>query len=167
MLELRAANFDDIEKEYEYITALPSDENGFTNVDFGVSRLDFETKVLPRYINHSNGLELPESYVPATEYFLWDGDKIVGLFRLRHKLNECLRNGAGHIGYGIKSEYRGRGYATKGLALVIAKAKEIIPEDEIYLSVLKSNPASLRVQCKNGAYIHHEDDTLFYTRVKK
>ena len=47
------------------------------------------------------------------------------------------------------------------------KAWEIIPEDEIYLSVSKKNPASLRVQMKNGAYIHHEDEKEFYTRIRR
>ena len=35
-------------------------------------------------------------------------------------------------------------------------AEKVVPEDEIFLSVHKDNPASLRVQMKNGAYIHGE-----------
>ena len=60
---------------------------------------------------------------------------------------------------GIKKECRGRGYATEGLRLVIEKARDIIPEDEIYMSVHKDNPASLKAQLHNGAYIAREDDT--------
>ena len=41
------------------------------------------------------------------------------------------------------------------------------PEDEIYLEVNKDNPASLRVQMKCGAYIHHEDGEHCYMRVGK
>jgi len=166
MLYLKAVNWEDIEKEYLYIASLPTDENGFTNPNAGVSREDFENVVLPRFINHSKGLDLPEGYVPCTEFFLWNDNEIVGLFRIRHELNDFLREGAGHIGYGIKKEYRGKGYATKGLALTIEKAREIIKEDEIYMSVHKDNPASLQVQLKNGAYIHHEDDKEYYTRIK-
>ena len=166
MLYLKAVNCEDIEKEYLYITSLPADENGFTNPNVGVSREEFENVVLPRFINHSKGIDLPEGYVPCTEFFLWEDDEIVGLFRIRHELNDFLREGAGHIGYGIKKEYRGKGYATEGLKLTIEKAKEIIKEDEIYMSVHKDNPASLQVQLKNGAYIHHEDDKEYYTRIK-
>ena len=36
---------------------------------------------------------------------------------------------------------------------------------EVYMSVNKDNPASLRVQMKNGAYIHHENETKFFTRI--
>ena len=167
MLYLKEANFQDIEKEYGFITELPINENGFTNPDYGVSRIDFENIVLPRIINNSKGIDLPNGYVPSTEHFLWNDDIIVGLFRIRHKLNDFLRNGGGHIGYGIKKEYRGKGYASKGLSLIIEKAWYIIEEDEIYMSVRKDNIASLIVQKKNGAYIHHEDETHFYTRIKR
>lgn len=167
MLYLKEANFDDIEKEYEFITNTPEDENGFTNNGSGCTYDEFKNDILPGYINCSKGINLPEGWVPGTEYFLWDDDKIVGLFRIRHYLNDFLREGAGHIGYGIKKDCRGKGYATKGLKLTIAKAWEIIPEDEIYMSVHKGNPASLKVQQNNGAYIHHEDDNEYYTRIKR
>ena len=36
---------------------------------------------------------------------------------------------------------------------------------EVYMSVNKDNPASLRVQIKNGAYIHHENKTEYFTRI--
>lgn len=167
MLHLKAVNWEDIEQEYLFTTTQPTDENGFTNKYEGISREEFEKVVLPRLINNSKGIDLPEGHVPCTEFFLWEDDEIVGLFRIRHELNDFLREGAGHIGYGIKKEHRGKGYATKGLALAIEKAKEIIKEDEIYMSVHKDNPASLQVQLKNGAYIHHEDDREYYTRIKQ
>lgn len=166
MLYLKEANWEDIEKEYEYITNLAEDENGFTNADYGVSRAEFEDTVLPKYINYSKGIDLPEGFVPETDFFLWKDDTIIGLFRIRHELNDFLRKGPGHIGYGIHKKYRGKGYATEGLRLAIEKAWEIIKEDEIYMSVHKDNLASLQVQKKNGAYIHHEDELEFYTRIK-
>ena len=42
----------------------------------------------------------------------------------------------------------------------------MIRENEIYMSVRKDNPASLKVQMKNGAYIHHEDERKLYTGIK-
>lgn len=69
---------------------------------------------------------------------------------MRHYLNDALRSGGGHIGYGILEKYRGRGYATKCLELTIEKARELVAEDELYLSVHKDNPASLRVQEKTA-----------------
>ena len=167
MLYLKEANFEDIEKEFEFVKDIPKDENGFTNPYSGCTQEEFENDILPLIINYSMGIGLPDGFVPETSYFLWDNETIVGWFRLRHYLNDFLRNGAGHIGYGIGKEYRGKGYATVGLRLTIEKAWDIIEEDEIYISVHKDNPASLKVQQKNGAFIHHEDDKEFYTRIKK
>lgn len=165
-MELREANWEDWEKEFLYVTNTPENEDGFTNSYFQVSLEEFKDYALPRMLNHARGIDLPEGFVPCTEYFLWDKGEIVGWFRLRQSLNDVLKNGAGHIGYGIKSEYRNRGYATEGLKMMISIAKEIIEEDEIYMSVRKDNEASLKVQLKNGAYIHHEDDKEYYTRIK-
>ncbi len=36
---------------------------------------------------------------------------------------------------------------------------------EVYMSVNKDNPASLRVQIKNGAYIHHDNEKEYFTRI--
>ena len=166
MLVLKEINQEDWQKEYEYITSLPEDENGFKNRYAGVSKEEFEEVVLMKVINEAKGIDLEPGHVPQTTFFLWDEHQIVGLFRVRHYLNDALRNGSGHIGYGIKKEFRGKGYATKGLALAIEKAKEIIKEDEIYLSVYRYNIASLRIQQKNGAYIHHSDENEHYTRIK-
>ena len=167
MLYLKEANINDIEKEYLFITNLPKKENGFMNPDFNISRIDFGNIALPLYIHHSKGKNLPDVWIPYTTYFLWNDNEIVGLFRIRHYLNETLKNGAGHIAYAIGKQYRGNGYATKGLKLAIEKAWEIIPEDEIYMSVHKDNPASLKVQFNNNAYIHHEDENEYYTRITK
>lgn len=167
MLYLKEANTKDIEKEYEFITNIPEYENGFVNANHGCTKVDFEKHILPTYINISKGIGLPEDWVPCTEYFLWKDDEIIGLFRIRHYLNDALANGAGHIGYGIRKEFRGKGYAAEGLKLAVEKAWRIIQEDEIYMSVHKDNPASLKIQLRNGAYIHHEDDKEFYTRIKR
>ena len=52
------------------------------------------------------------------------------------------------------------------MASKLEKAREIIKEDEMYLSVHKDNPASLKVQEKNGAYIVGETEGEYLTRIK-
>lgn len=94
-----------------------------------------------------------------------DSEGYVGIVKLRHRLNDALRQGAGHIGYGIRKEYRGRGYATAVLSLALDEARKIVPEDEIYLSVRKDNPASLKVQLRNGARVDHESGEEYFTRI--
>ena len=167
MIELRKMNDEDIVEQWKYITALPKDENGLTNPYEGVSFEQYRDSVLPELMMHENPVNMPDWFVPETYYYLWDDDVLVGEFRIRHHLTEALKNGSGHIGYSIKKEHRGKGYGTKGLALTLDLARKIVPEEEIYMSVLKSNIPSFRVQCKNGAYIAGETDTHYLTRVKK
>lgn len=166
MLYIKTANTYDIEKEYLFVRDIPTDENGFINNYNNIERKDFDD-ALDCIIANSEGKRLPEGYVPATTYFLWDDDIIVGEFQLRHYLCESLINGSGHIGYYIAPEYRGKGYATKGLAMLLDEAKNIVPEDEIFLHVFKYNPASLRVMLKNGGTIHHESNDSYFVRIKK
>lgn len=132
MLELRKMNLKDIKEQWEYVTALPKDENGLTNPYEGITFEEYEAAVLSELMMHENPVDMPEWFVPETYYYLWDDQVLVGEYRIRHYLTEALKIGAGHIGYSIKKEYRGRGYGTKGLAMVLDIAREIVPEDETH-----------------------------------
>ncbi len=167
MLYLKPANFKDIQQEYDVITHLPENENGFTNDHSNCTFEAFQNQILPAMIDASKGMNLKPGFVPDTTYFLWDDDAIVGIFRCRHYLNEWLRNHAGHIGYCVLKPYRGHGYASKGLHLLLEEIKDIVKEEEIYLSCHKDNIASLKTMLKNGGYIHHEDDGEYYVRIQK
>lgn len=167
MLELRKMNLQDIKEQWEYVTALPKDENGLTNPYEGITFEEYEVTVLPELMMYENPVGMPEWFVPETYYYLWDEQVLVGEYRIRHYLTEALKIGAGHIGYSIKKEFRGRGYGSKGLALALELAREIVPEDEIYLRVLKSNIPSFKAISSNGAYIAGEDETHYLMRVKK
>ena len=165
MICLKKANPEDLEKEWMFVREMPEDENGLLNSWSGVSRDVFRSKALPEMLAFSEGKNLPEGYVPETFFFLWDGDVIVGQFRVRHFLCESLRKGAGHIGYFIAKPYRGKGYGTEGLRLTLEEARRIVPEEEFYLRVNRDNPASLHVMLKNGGRIAAEDETKYYVRI--
>lgn len=166
MLLLKKINYEDIDKEYEAIIKIPYNENGFENKYYNVSKEEFKNEVIPKLLNNSKGIGLPEGYVPDTYFFLWNNHNIVGLFKIRHYLNDFLKQGPGHIGYTILKDYRGNGYATKGLKLAVEECKKIIKEDEIYLSSHKNNPASLKVQIKCGAYLCGENEDEYLTRIR-
>ncbi len=167
MLELRKMNIADAKAQWEYVTAMPADENGVTNPYEGVSFEEYMDRVLPELIMHENPVNMPDWFVPESFYYLWDGEMLVGEFRIRHSLTEALKTGAGHIGYSIKKEYRGKGYGTKGMGMVLDLARGIVPEEEIYLRVLKSNIPSFKAITKNGAYVAGEDETHYLLRVRK
>ena len=167
MLELRKMNTEDAAEQWKYVAALPKDENGLTNPYEGVSFTDYRNTVLPKLMSYEKPVHMPDWFVPETFYYLWDGNTIVGEFRIRHHLTEALKTGAGHIGYSIKKEFRGRGYGTKGLRMTLELAKGIVPEEEIYLRVQKQNIPSCKAILRNGAYIAAEDDTHYFMRIKK
>ena len=66
-------NYDDVVEQWKYITALPADENGFTNPYEGVSFEEYKTSVLPRYPNLvRNTMPLPGTAPPGTHHHLRD-----------------------------------------------------------------------------------------------
>ncbi|MBQ8959728.1 MAG: GNAT family N-acetyltransferase [Ruminococcus sp.] len=166
MILLKPADLDDAEKEWLFQRSIPADENGFINQYHGIGREEF-TGALETMIAQSQGRCLPEGYVPQTVYYLWDGDTIVGTFHFRHYLCPSLVEGSGHIGYYIAPQFRGRGYGTKGLRLLLDEIRQAVPEDEIYLRVNKDNSASLRVMENCGGRIHHQDSTKYFIRIPK
>ncbi len=166
-MELRKINTDDAFAQWEYTAKLPADENGLTNPYHGVSYNDYKERVLPEMISHEHPVHMPDWFVPETYYYLWDGDSLIGEFRIRHYLTEALRHGAGHIGYSIRKDQRGKGYGTAGLKMTIETARGIIREDEIFLRVNKDNIASQKVMLKNGARITGEDEAHYFMRIPK
>ena len=165
MIFLKQAGPEAVEQEWQFVRDMPEDENGLTNPWHGVSPEDFRSRVLPAMMDYAQGKNLPEGYVPETFFFLWEDGVIVGQFRIRHYLCESLRTGAGHIGYFVGRPFRGRGCGTEGLRLTLQEAHRIVPEEEIWLRVNRSNPASLRVMLKNGGRIVREDEDHHYVRI--
>ena len=167
MLKLKKMNYEDIVEQWKYVTALPKDENGLTNQYEGISFDEYKKTVLPELMMYENPINMPDWFVPETFYYLWEDETLIGEYRIRHYLTDVLKTGAGHIVYSIKKDFRGKGYGTKGLALTLELARNIVQEEEIYLRVLKSNISSFKAIRKNGAYIAGEDDTHYLMRIKK
>lgn len=164
MLTMRPLGIEDAAAIYDCMQELPS-ENGFAVAGCGLPYEEFVNGYLPHCEAYAKGIDLKPGHVPQQIYILFENEVAAGVFQLRPVLNDVLRHGAGHIGYGIRQSCRGRGLGKAGLALLLKIAAPLIDEDEAYLSVHKSNPASLYVMLANGAYIHHEDEERYYTRI--
>ncbi|MBQ8313938.1 MAG: GNAT family N-acetyltransferase [Clostridia bacterium] len=167
MLYLKALNPADARKEYDFFQQMPS-ENGFMNPYHGISYEEFCTVAIPHRLAASRGEDLEPGHVPDTYYFLWHGDEIVGQFKLRPVLNDFLRTGSGHVGYGIHPAHRRKGYATEGLRLTIELLKTLpeFQDSEVYFSCNLDNEGSLKTMLNNGGYIHHSDGEHHYVRIK-
>ena len=72
MIYLKEININDAEKEYEAITNILPDENGFMNEYYNSSKTEFVRDIIPTLIDHSKGINLRKDYVPDTQFFLWD-----------------------------------------------------------------------------------------------
>jgi len=158
----------DPKKEYALLNSI-EDENGFENTSFGISYEDYLNKVLPKFEKNSLGLSLQEGHVPQTTFFFYVNDVAIGIYKVRHYCNEVTRtNGAGHIGYGIRKESRGNGYAPIGLKMAIEELKKMPDFDKsegIIMGCHKNNVASLKTQQRNGAVIIDETEIDYITKI--
>lgn len=112
-----------------------------------------------KYINDLRmGINLPENFVPSSEYFLIrkEDEKIVGMINIRHELNDFLNcYGYGHIGYGIRPDERRNGYATLQLRLALEKCKELGIK-RVHVGCVKENIGSRRTIEKNGGRLYRK-----------
>ncbi|WP_203664457.1 GNAT family N-acetyltransferase [Lacticaseibacillus sp. 53-4] len=167
-ISLRALNPQDAEAEYRFFQTMP-EENGFEVPYQDITFQEFVETAIPERLLSAQGLGPAIGRVPDTYFFLWDDDQLIGLFKVRHRLNDRLRHGAGHIGYGILPQFRGQGYGTRGLALAIKACARLMPaaETEIYLSCARTNLTSLQVMLNNGGRVVDRDEKENYVRIPK
>jgi predicted acetyltransferase len=125
---------------------------GYPFNDVGLARRDFAAFV-DDLRNEALGIGLPPGIVPQTTYVLVDSDgQGLGEVRFRPHLTPPFERHNGHIGYNVRPRQRGKGYATRMLALTLDKARALGLE-RVMLPVEGENPASLRVIAKNGGVL--------------
>ncbi|MCK8061610.1 MULTISPECIES: GNAT family N-acetyltransferase [unclassified Fusibacter] len=99
-----------------------------------------------------------QGFVTHTVYFLEDEEKLVGAIDLRHELNDRLLENGGHIGYGVRPTERGKGYATKMLAMMLSLVNEMGYE-KVLITCDDDNLGSARTIENNGGVL--EDKPVF------
>ena len=87
--------------------------------------------------------------VPATVFWLVDGETYVGRVNLRHRLTPRLRRLGGHIGYEIRPSLRRLGYGTQALALALERARALGLR-RVLLVCAEDNAGSRRIIEANG-----------------
>ena len=107
------------------------------------------------------GSEQPEGRVPATTLFLFDNDKFIGFYNIRHYLNDFLKTRGGHIAYQIIPSERGKGYVKQGLKLALNWCYNQLGLDEVMLSCNAENHASDRAMTSVMSEVRgHRDPDL-------
>ena len=105
---------------------------------------------------------LPEEYSPHTLYLaINDDEELVGAIGIRWKEVPVLMTFGGLIGYSIRPNQRGKGYASEMLKLALDKFKNT-NIDKVLITCKDFNIASKKVIEKNGGvfesvYINDED----------
>lgn len=120
---------------------------GYNNVE--LAREDF-AQFARELEEEAEGIGLPPG-MPAQQTYLLlkDGQQVVGEIRFRPNLLPPYEKYSGHIGYNIRPSQRGKGYATRQLALLLDEARKLqLPG--VSLIIDRENPASVRVIEKNG-----------------
>lgn len=112
------------------------------------------------------GENVPEGWVPATFLVAEVDGRIVGRVSIRHELNDYLERRAGHIGYGIRPEFRGMGYATEILRMSLDLARKLGVEKAL-VTCNDANVASAKVIEKCGGVLENIIETDDGERVRR
>ncbi|GAA5533314.1 GNAT family N-acetyltransferase [Deinococcus aluminii] len=106
---------------------------------------------------------VPEGFVPSEERWLVRGREYLGRVKIRHTLNDRLRQLGGHIGYELRPAARGQGYGKLILALALDRARELgLPR--VLLTCDVENLGSRGVIEANGGECEGEFRLAFYEK---
>ena len=115
---------------------------------------DFAAYVQTR-LRYEDPGQLAPGFVRQSEFWLVGGLEYVGRAKLRHELNDRLRERGGHIGYEIRPSRQRQGLGTLVLRLVLERARGLGLE-RVLLSCDAQNLGSRRVIEANGGALEGE-----------
>ncbi len=113
------------------------------------------------WLNHLDKIQSPSKelldrgYVPTIQYVLYDAQTPVGFFTARLELTDELLHAGGHVGYSIRPSMRQRGYASKGLQLLLQEYK-MIDVDKVLVCCYNTNLSSAKVILSCGGKLESE-----------
>lgn len=145
---------------YEMLQTIGVDENEFKNTAYGLTYEQYKDWLVEQD-DWSRGINLPKGYVPQIIYWFLIDNIPVGIGKIRMSLNDHSRIVGGNIGYAIGMPYRGKGFATIFLRMLLEKANELGVSEKL-LTVEKYNPASRKVIEKNGGIMVNENEERWF-----
>ena len=158
---LRQLSVTDGQDIYNLLQHIGEEENAFKNPVKKMSYDEFK-QWLVQQDAWSRNENLPDNFVGQTCFWLIVDDIPVAFGKIRHRLTPASRIQGGNIGYAVSSEYRGKGYGTKILNLLLRKANEMNIEEKL-LSVEKNNVASKRcIEKNNGKLVSENQNRWFF-----
>jgi len=135
------------------------DEIHLTDFNFeglnNISNIGNYDDFLEKLENNKHQELIKAEYSPQTTFGVFDNDRLIGGFNLRHEIKGNLINHGGNIGYLIRPSERGKRYGTKLLHLALEKADELGLK-KVLVSCRIENVGSMKVIENNGG--NYEND---------
>lgn len=154
-MRLEAASTDMPHGLAELIADLGRGENGFGGTPVATGEQSLE-EYLQRCIGMTDPAQLRPGYVPQTVFWAIDENgEAIGMARVRHYLNDRLREQGGHIGYYIRRDQRRKGYGREILRQALIELRRM-GETRALITVYMDNIASIRVIEANGGVFESE-----------
>ena len=100
------------------------------------------------------GRNLSQGRVRATFFIAELDGELIGRASIRHSLNDFLRNFGGHIGYGVRPQFRRRGFATE----ILRQSLQYIHElgvTEVLVTCDDDNVGSLKMIESQGGILEN------------
>lgn len=97
----------------------------FADYDLTELENNFQDYIVKPLIDTMNGVNLPEGFVPSTDFWILKGNVFVGRIGIRHRLTDFLEKYVGHIGYMVIPSYRKQGIASEALRLILGEASKM------------------------------------------
>ena len=133
----------------EVLRELGAGDFRFSGTSFGRGECDLPT-FLQECWDNEYGRSIRPDKVPHSSYWLvGKTEQVVGIVRVRHRLNERLLQYGGHIGYYVRPSERGQGYGKWALQLALERLRRL-RVDRALLTVNPANLPSQRVVLANG-----------------
>lgn len=104
--------------------------------------------------NQKDKTKIAKDRVPATMFYGFVENTIVGRINIRHELNDHLLQRGGHLGYAVSPKFRKQGYATQMFRLGLQKCRDL-GLSEILITCTDENVASWRVIEKFGSQLEN------------
>ena len=118
MLKIKKLELSDGIDFFKMLKKIKDNENEFTNPVYDMNYEQYR-EWLKLMDDWSNGKSLKDGYVPQTIFWLLNDGIPVGVGKIRHYLTDSSKEFGGNIGYAISKEYRGKGYGSIFLKLLV------------------------------------------------
>ena len=146
------------EQDKEQLLDMINEINGY-DADFegldDIGRIEDYNVFLKKLEKWKNQERIDFNYSPQTTFGVFDDEKLVGGFVLRHTLKGALINHGGNIGYLVRPSERKKGYGKILLKLALEKARDIGLE-KVLVTCRNDNIGSTKVIESNGGIYEND-----------